>query len=112
MSRILSIEHRRGTTFSWAGTATLPAGTWTAASALEKNDGTAVAALTVTLTPLGTPGPSGETHALVLEASAAAQAAWPIGTLVGDIVFTEAAGLVLATSRFTVAVVRGVTNAD
>lgn len=112
MSRILSIEHRRGATFSWAGTATLPAGTWSAAAALEKSDGTAVATLAVTLTPLGTPGANGETHALTLEASAGAQAAWPIGTLVGDIVFTEASGLVLATGRFTVAVVRGVTNAD
>lgn len=111
MSRPISIEHRRGATFSYAGTATLPAGTWTAACSLEKSDGTLVANLAVTLEPLALPGANGETHALLLEATAVASAAWPMGAIVGDIVFTDVSGVVLASPKFTVNVTRGVTDA-
>lgn len=105
-----TIPHRRGATFSYTGFATLPAGTWTAACALETSLGALVEALTVTLTPLGTPGPNGETHAMLLEAPAANSAAWPLATIVGDITFTDSNGVVLCSPPFAVVVQRGVTN--
>lgn len=111
MSRPITIEHRRGATFSYVGTATLPAGTWTAASSLEKSDGTAVADLVVTLDVLALPGANGETHSLLLEKPAASTAAWPLGAIVGDILFTDSGGVVLPSGKFTVNVTRGVTNA-
>lgn len=111
MSRPITIEHRRGATFSYTGTATLPSGTWSAACSLEQSDGTLVDNLVVTLTPLGTPGPAGETHALLLEKAAASTAIWPLGAIVGDILFTDAGGVVLPSGKFTVNVTRGVTNA-
>lgn len=110
MSRPIVIEHRRGATFSYVGTAKLPAGVWTAACRLEQPDGTAVADLDVTLEPLVTTAANGHTHALMLEKGATDAAAWPLGDLVSDILFTDADGLKLPSGSFTVRVIRGVTG--
>lgn len=110
MSRPIVIEHRRGATFSYVGTAKLPAGDWTAACRLEQSDGTAVTDLAVTLEPLVTPATNGHTHSLMLEKVATDAATWPLGDLVGDILFTDADGLKLPSGAFTVKVFRGVTG--
>lgn len=110
MSRPVVIEHRRGATFSYVGTAKLPAGTWSAACSLEQSDGTPVAALEVTLEPLVTPTPEGHTHALALEKDAVATAAWPLEDLGGDILFTDGDGFKLPSVIFTVRVFRGKTG--
>ena len=104
------IRHKRGTTFSYSGLVKLPAGTWTAACKLFNGDAL-VETLTATLVALGSPGANGETHSLLLEATAAATADWPIAKLNGDIVFTASGGVVIATGNFRVIVERGVTNA-
>ena len=112
MSRPVVIEFRRGATFSYVGTAKLPAGSgWSGASSLELLDGTPVADLVVTLVPLETPTAAGHTHSLALFKYAASAAAWPLGAIVGDILFTDADGVKVPSSTFTVNVVRGVTGA-
>ena len=110
MSRPVVIEHRRGATFSYVGTAKLPAGTWSAACSLEQSDGTTVADLDVTLEQLVTPVANGHTHSLMLEKGATDAATWPLGDLVGDILFSDADGLKLPSAAFTVRVFRGVTG--
>ena len=96
------IRHKRGTTFSYAGQVRLPAGTWSAACKLRNGDAL-VETLTAALSPLTAPGANGETHALLLEASASATADWPLAKLQGDIVFSSA-GAAVATGTFYVIV--------
>lgn len=110
MSTIPTIEHRRGTTFSYAGRVALPAGTWTASSSLEAPDGSIATNLVATLTALQAVGTDGATHALTLTAPALSTESWPHRSLSGDVMFSDQTGLVLATARFSVAVSRGVTR--
>ena len=111
MSTIPTIEHRRGTTFSYAGRVALPAGTWAASSSLEAPDGSIATNLVATLTPLAVTGGDGATHTLLLTSPALATESWPHRSLSGDVLFTDQSGLVLATSRYSVVVTRGVTRA-
>jgi hypothetical protein len=78
---------------------------------LELPDGTAIDTLTTELSVLGAPGPNSETHGLTITGAAAETTAWPLGALVGDVVFSDESGVVIATSRFSILVTRGVTNA-
>lgn len=102
------IRHKRGATFSYTGLVKLPAGTWTGACKLFDGE-TLVETLTVTLSTLGSPGANGETHSLLLEATAAATADWPLAKLKGDVAFSSA-GAVAITGTFAVIVERSLTN--
>lgn len=106
-----TIEHKRGSTFSYGGTVKLPAGEWTAKCSLKLPSWKKVADLQVTLTPLENPTPQGDTHAILLEAPASGQAGWPVGsTLSGDIVFLESGGIVIPSATFNVLVEQGITD--
>lgn len=102
---------KRGATFSYGGLVTLPAGTWGAACSLRAADDALAATLTVTLDPLAEPGPAGETHSILLVCPAATTAAWPLGMLAGDILFTDAAGVAIPSENFSVNVEQGPTRA-
>lgn len=104
------IRHKKGTTFSYSGLVKLPAGSWAAACKLNAADGALVETLSVTLTALGSLGPAGETHSILLESSATGTSDWPIARLQGDIAFTSGA-IVIATNTFFVIVQKGETNA-
>lgn len=106
------ITHKRGATFSYSGLVTLPAGTWTASCDLDNGTGTKVSDTTVTLNTLGSPGANGETHSILIEVVAATTAAWPVGTLSGDIRFADNAGVIVYTSTFYVSVGNGITDAS
>jgi hypothetical protein len=106
-----AISHRRGATFSYSGLVKLPAGVWSAECELRSTAGILIDNLEVTLSVLQNPGPAAETHAITVARAAGLTGAWPVGTSVGDILFADGAGVVLATGTFTVAIVRGVTNA-
>lgn len=100
------IEQVKGATFSYAGTVTLPEGTWTGACSLRQGAGGAiVGTITLTLTGATTP------YNLMAYASAAETANWPIGTLVGDFRFTDSATVpnVIVSPKFQIKVVQGVT---
>lgn len=101
------LTHTQGATFSYAGTATLPAGTWTAAASVGRADGSKVSDFTVTLAPLGSVGPAGETHSLLLSATAAVTLTWPIEELVARVWFTDADGVKLPSPQLTVQVEKG-----
>jgi len=111
MPNIQTISHKRGTTFSYGGLVKLPAGTWLGRSSLQTQTRRPVGDLVVSLTALPAHGPKGETHALLLECAAVDTAAWPQGTLVGDILFIDAGGLVLQSETFAVNVELGVSSA-
>ena len=81
--------HKAGDTWDRTQKYTLPAGTWTATSAAKKADGTLVQTFTCSLATL-VADPDGYTHALNTTASATATAAWPLETLLCDVVFTDA----------------------
>lgn len=94
-----TIQHKQGTTFSYSALVQLPTGTWSVASKLRDSKGRAVSGLTPTLTPPVAP----ETrHLLMLVANATSTAAWPLEVLHGDIKFSDATGVVLATSTYAV----------
>lgn len=100
--------HTRGGTFSLTGTATLPAGTWTATASLRNQRGVLVEDLAVELTAPQAP----ETDwTIVLEATAAATELWPVGQLQGDVRFQDDSGVVVYTSEFIVNVREHHTNA-
>lgn len=101
------ITHTQGATFSYSGYATLPSGVWDAEAAIGREDGSKVDDLQVTLTPLGSVGPSGETHALALYLGPAATAAWPVEKLVSRVWFTDADGERVPSPIFEVQVERG-----
>lgn len=111
MANLQTISHKRGTTFSYGGLVKLPAGTWTARASVQTQTRQPVSDLVASLTLLGTPGAKGETHTLLLECPALTTAAWPQGVLLGDILFLDAAGLVLPSETFAIAVELGVTSA-
>ena len=111
MANLQTISHKRGTTFSYGGLVTLPAGTWSARASVQTQTRLPVSELVASLTPLQTPGTKGETHALLLESLALTTASWPQGTLLGDILFLDAAGLVLPSETFSINVEQGVTSA-
>lgn len=106
------INHKRGATFSYSGLVTLPVGTWSASCDLDDSFGNKVSDTTVTLSALETPGASGETHSILIEVAAATTATWVLGTLSGDIRFSDVSGVVVYTSTFYVNVTNGITDAS
>lgn len=88
----VTLNHKRGATFSWAGTAALPAGTWTAHAHIETTSGTLIENLTVTLAAPVAPATA---HTIAITATSAASALWPLGSAVMDIKYTSSGGTVL-----------------
>lgn len=72
-------------------------------------DETLIETLTVTVSPLETLGQNGETHSLLIEASAAATANWPLAKLSGDIAFSSD-DVIVSTGTFHVLVQSGYSN--
>ena len=104
-----SISFKRGSTFSFSGMVTLPAGTWSAAAQLRSARGDLVFNLTITLTPPVNPSIQ---HTLLLTATPAQTLAWPLETLDGDVVFTDTSPtpVVVPTGSFKVTVIEKVTR--
>ena len=106
------ISAKQGATLSLAGLFMLPAGTWTAASNIERTDGSVVCAMAVTITELAEPDDDGNTHSVLAVCTAAQAEAFEVGkTYVCDIIFTDDSdpAVVLKTETFGVKVVREVT---
>lgn len=101
MATIL-FSHKRGDTFDYAGTLTLPAGTWTPTAQVRQGD-TLIADLTATLEdPSG-----GETAVRVV---ATDTTAWPLGTMRFDIQFDGVGGQVISTDTVAFKVVADITR--
>ena len=106
------ISAKQGATLSLAGTFALPAGTWTAASNIERTDGTLVCAMDVTITEIDPVGEDGKTHSVLAVCTAAQAESFEVGkTYVCDIIFTDDSdpAVVLKTETFGIKVVREVT---
>ena len=97
---------KAGSTFSYAGTCGLPAGSWTATCQVRSMEapyaliGTVVVTLGVAvagLTPIALLCPASQT------------ASWPEGVQELDIRYTDASGVVLHTSTVLVPVLRSIT---
>lgn len=84
-----TIEHTRGSTFSWGGLVQLPAGTWSATCKVKSADGTTVETLTVTLEALAEPDADGNTHSILIEASSVQTADWAIAKLRCDVRYAD-----------------------
>lgn len=104
---MVSIEHKRGATFSWAGTVRLPAGTWTATSQVKMPDGSAIENLVVTL--LQPVSPSLD-HTISLYAWAVQTSLWPLGNAICDIRFTAGTEVIYCPT-FEIQIVEVVTRA-
>lgn len=82
-------DHTRGTTFSRATLACLPAGSWAAASIVLDKNGALVQLLDVAFEALPTPDAQGNTHALSVLATGAQTQAWPLGPLMWVTRYTD-----------------------
>lgn len=104
-----TINFKRGSTFSYGGTFTMPAGTWTATAQLRDAQNVLIDDLDVTFTPPVSPA---TTHTLLIEKDAVDTAAWPTSRLRGDISFadTNSPEVVLITSTFVVNVIERLTQ--
>lgn len=105
------ITHKRGDTFSFAGSVELPEGSWSASCQLRAaRDDAGVPAATVTCT-VGARADG--KYPLSLFASSTATAAWEPALLFGDIQFSNADHTppqVISTETFTVLVVKDQTH--
>lgn len=104
-----TITHKRGDTFSYVGTLTLPVGAWTAsAQARDAKTGVLVSDLAVTLTDQGD-----NVWALALHATPAQTATWPVtgygktSPMLVDIKFSDGTNVV-RTETFGIDVAREV----
>lgn len=95
--------HKRGDTFDYAGTLTLPAGVWTGAGQVRRRNTaqTLVDDLVVTLD-----APTGDTAVRVFNNETSG---WPVELLEFDIEFTEAGGEVLSTDTVVFKLIEDVT---
>lgn len=102
------VPHVRGDTISWGGTIDgLAAGTWTAASKVQTQDGLITAVLVCTLTAPVNPG---DPYTFLLTGPAVDQSTWPAAPMLADIKISEASsGTVLHTCLFFVDVSTPVT---
>lgn len=110
MAAIQTYPIKRGATLSLAGTVQLPAGTWSASAQVRSTTSLSlVEQLSVTLTPPVFPATA---HAILIEASSAQSADWPIGTLLCDVRFSDASAtpVVLPSPTFAIQVQQEVTN--
>ena len=106
---MVTIQHKRGDTFSYAGTVPLPTASWTGAAQIRRND-TLVDDLVVTVTAPQAPATE---YGVLLEATDEQTELWPIATLLCDVQFTDpATDFVISTVTFQVKVVKDVTYAE
>lgn len=101
------IELKRGATLSLAGTATLPAGSWTATCSATGNSGKFKTMLDVALTPPVSPATA---HQIMVSKASSETSAWPEGDLVCDIRFADADGVVIPTPSFILCIPPWVTH--
>ena len=102
-----STYFKRGSTFSYAGYATLPSDNgWTATSQLKDNAGNVVADLEVTLQPPTLPDIR---WPILLYLAASETIDWPLGALYCDIRF-ENNGTVIYSGTFVINVVLEITD--
>jgi hypothetical protein len=106
-----TITHKRGNTFSYAGTITLPAGAWTASAQVRDGKaGTLLSTLATTLVAQGA-----NVWALALHATSAQTSTWPVSAygkttpLLCDIKFSDGT-TVVRTETFGIDVAREVTE--
>lgn len=104
-----STDFKRGGTFSRAGLFKLPAGDWEATSQVNTPNGKLVCELTCELAALPSPDENGNTHALVISATADQTKIWPLQSLPTDIKFADPAGVVMYTSTYTINVLKNET---
>lgn len=106
---MVSVRLKQGATFEYTGDFALPVptGSWTPRAIVSTHGGTLVQVLTATLVALTPAKSTGENYTLTISATAAQTAAWPMTRLVGDIKFTDGAGVVLKTTDYTIVVERG-----
>lgn len=97
-------KFKRGTSLSYGCFVVMPAGTWAVASKLRDIAGNFIDNIDVTLTPPVSP----ETrYTLTIARAASATSAWPLGKLLGDILFTDSSStpIKLATGNYVINVV-------
>ena len=100
---------KRGATLSLAGSVELPAGTWSASAQVRSAVLALVEQLVVTLTPPVLPATA---HTILIEASSAQTADWPIGSLMCDVRFADASAtpVVVPSPTFVINVQQEVTH--
>lgn len=101
------IPFKAGSTFGYAGTCRLPAGTWTATCQLRSTLGDAALLGSIGVT-LGASA-NGVTP-IALHAPATDTATWPVGQHQLDVRYADAGGTVLHTSTLLLPVIRAVTE--
>lgn len=106
---MVSVRLKSGAVFSYTGDFALPVptGLWTVRAVVATRGGIEVQALTAVLTPISPIPSTGENYTLTISATGAQTQAWPLTQLLGDITFTDGAGVVLKTSTYEIAVERG-----
>lgn len=104
-----AISHKKGATFSLAGTCLLPGTTtWTAASQVRDAGGGLVSTLAVVLTPLGGAATATASHAITLT-SPDDTSVWD-GKLFCDVLYTGGDGSKVPSDTFEIDLVERVTN--
>jgi hypothetical protein len=109
MARAYTVEVKKGTTFSFGGTVSLPSGTWTAKASVKDVKRTIIDELEVTLTAPVNPSTD---HTILLEASATVTGDWVYGRRECDIRYQDSTGFVISSPTFYIDVVKEITNAD
>ena len=99
---------KAGSTFSYAGTCRLPAGTWLATCQVRSAE-EPYALIGTVLVTLG--APVGLDTPIALYAAASATLGWPVGLHELDIRYQDSTGAVVHTSTIGLPVVRSVTGA-
>ena len=110
-----TLDHKRGATFGWAGSVTLPTSDWTASVSLvdlrqPQAQGAYGIVATLTLIGQNAADPRQSDYALVLNAPASTTLGWPIRgpqdvlILTGTVWFKDPAGQVVGTTDFAIEV--------
>ena len=107
MKQYQTITIKRGATFSYLGTISLPAGVWTAQAQIRNAAGELVDSFVVVITPPLAPS---VLHGISLYVPASSTVTWPIATLLSDIKFTDAAGFVLYGETFAITIEKAETS--
>lgn len=109
-SKMKTLNLKLGSTLKIAGSVLLPAGTWMLTADVKRTNGALVSGLTTTLTVLATPTTKA-THSMLVTATPAATATWPVGNLLCDLRFQDALGNVIHSPTFTIATEQAITDA-
>lgn len=99
---------KAGSTFSYAGTCRLPAGTWAATCELRSTQGDAALLGSIGVTLGATVN---GVAPIALYAPATVTATWPVGQHQLDVRYVDTGGTVLHTSTLVLPVIRAVTGA-